>query len=320
MRVVVLGGLFAFLFGQAIRAQSPQQEHKTCAPSSPAQGNAPKVFQCGPSSDAFGEMTGKKIYPKMIVDDVKFDGPAHLPDSSEEREVISELKQHVFDHGSDGLNEVLEVRIQGAWQNQGFFKVIATGQTEVVYADSTYEHVVITIRVDQGLQYRLGDVRFREADPDEPDTLAFPREELRKLIPLQEGDRFSTEKIRESLDAMKKFYGSYGYINFVATPVTEVDDATQRISLLMELDEGKQFRVRKVEVFGLPPSKAAMLTSALQPGDVFNRSVADEFVEANMTALPEGASRHVLGIQGDEREGTVDIVVDFRPWPQQREF
>jgi hypothetical protein len=304
MRVVVLGGLFTLLFPQVIRAQ---HKPKTCVPS-----------PC-PSSDAFEEMTGKKVYPKMIVDDVKFDSPAHLPDSSEEREAISELKQHMFDRGPEGLDEVLEIRIQGDWQNHGFFKVIATGQTQVVSADSTYEHVSVTIHVEPGLQYRLGDVRFRN-DRDEHDNLALPREELRKLIPLQEGDLFSTEKIRQSLDAMKKFYGSYGYINFVATPVTEVDDATQRISLLMELDEGKQFRVGKVEIFGLEAGKAAMLTSALQTGDVFNRRLVDDFVEANMSALPEGASRRVLGMQGDEKEGTVDIVVDFRARPQQREF
>jgi outer membrane protein assembly factor BamA len=308
MRVVVLGGLYALLFGQVIRAQSPEHKPKTCVPSPCA------------SSDAFKGDDGKKTHSKMIVDDVKFDGPAHLPDSSEEQDAISELKQHMFDVGSEGLDEVLEVRIQGDWQNHGFFKVIATGQAQVVSADSTYEHVLVTIHVEPGLQYRLGDVRFREADPDVPDMLAFPREELRKLIPLQEGDVFSTDKIRESLDAMEKFYASYGYINFVETPVTEVDDATQRISLLMELDEGKQFRVGKVEVFGLEASKAAMLTSALHTGDVFNRSLVDDFVEANMSALPEGASRHVLDTDSDERQGTVDIVVDFRARPQQREF
>jgi hypothetical protein len=59
-----------------------------------------------------------------------------------------------------------------------------------------------------------------------------------------------------------------------------------------------------------------MLTSAMQPGDVFNRSLVDEFIEENMSALPEGASRHVLGLQDHEREGTVDIVVDFRGWFQ----
>jgi hypothetical protein len=44
-------------------------------------------------------MIGKKVYPKIIVDGVKFDSPAQLPDSSEEPEIISEIKQHMVKRG-----------------------------------------------------------------------------------------------------------------------------------------------------------------------------------------------------------------------------
>ncbi len=257
-------------------------------------------------------MTGDKVYPKIIVDDVKFDSSVHLPDSNEEPEIISELKQHMFDFGSEGLDEILEVRIRGAWQDQGFFKVLASGQTQVVSSDSTYEHVVVTIRVDPGLQYRLGDVRFRSSDPDDRETLAFPREELRKLIPLQEGDIFNVTKIRESLDAMKRLYGSDGYIDFVATPATDVDDIARRVSLIMEVDEGKQFRVGKVEVLGLEPGKAAALTSRVKPGDVFQYSLVETFVRANIPGFLDVTSSEVLKMRKSERDGTVDIVADFR--------
>jgi outer membrane protein assembly factor BamA len=155
-------------------------------------------------------MVGKKVYPKMIVAGVKFDSPVHLPDSSEEPEIISQIKQHMFDYGQEGMDEVLEVRIRGAWQDQGFFKVLASSQTQVVSSDSAYEHVVVTIHVGPGLQYRLGSVRFRSSDPDDRETLAFSREELRKLLPLRDGDIFNVAKIRESLDAMKKLYESHG--------------------------------------------------------------------------------------------------------------
>ena len=136
---------------------------------------------------------------------MKFEGPARLPDSGQEQAIIAELKHHEFDAGLNWLSEILEVPIQGAWQDQGFFKVNATGQTQVVSEDSTYKHVVIMIHVDEGLQHRLGDVRFRESNPVQ--SLAFATEELRKLIPLQEGDVFNVAKIRESLDALKKLYG-----------------------------------------------------------------------------------------------------------------
>jgi hypothetical protein len=299
MRVVILVGLYALLSVPVIGAQLQQRKPNSCSP--------PCV-----STEEFREMMGEKVYPKIIVDDVKFDRPVHLPDSNEEPEIIFELKQYMFDRGSEGLDEILEVRIRSAWQDQGFFKVLASGQMQVVSSDSTYEHVVITIRVDPGLQYRLGDVRFRSSDPDDRETLAFPREELRKLIQLQDGDPFSTAKIRESLDAMRKLYDSHGYINFVATPETEADDATQRISLVMELCEGKQFRVRKIEIFGLEPSKAAMLTTMVRPGDVFQYSLVETFVKANLPEFLDVTSSEVLDLRKDQKEGAVDIVVDFR--------
>jgi outer membrane protein insertion porin family len=252
----------------------------------------------------------------MIVDDVRFIGPAHMPDSTDERQVISELKQHMFDRGSEGLDEVLEVRVKSAWKDQGYFKVTASGETRIISSDSTYEHVVVTIHVDPGLQYKLGDVRFREGDPIQ--ALVFAPEELRKQILLQDGEIFNVTKIRESLDAMKRLYGSQGYINLVAIPVTEVDDAAQRISLIMELDQGRQFRVRKVEVFGLEPSKAAVLTSEVKPGDIFQYGIVEAFVKANLPGSLDVTSSEVLDMHKSEKEGTVDVVVDFRRLSNQR--
>lgn len=254
----------------------------------------------------------------MIVDSVKFDTRSHLPDSSEEPQIISEIKQHMFDYGQEGLDEILEVRIRGAWQDRGFFKVLAWSQTKVVSSDSTYEHVLVTIHVDPGEQYRLGGVRFRSSNSDDRETLAFPREELRKLLPLQEGDIFGVAKIRESIDGMMKLYHSHGYINFMTTPETEADDSTQRVSLIMELYEGKQFRVRKVEVFGLQPSEAAMLTSRVKPGDFFQYSLVEACVKANLPGFLDVTSSEVLDMRKNEKEGTVDIVVDFRRLPTRR--
>jgi outer membrane protein assembly factor BamA len=304
VRIAVFTTLCAFLSGPAAQAQSQQREPPKCSP--------PCV-----STDEFREMVGKKVYPKMIVDSVKFDTSAHLPDSGEEPEIISEIKQHAFDYGQEGLDEVLEVQIRSAWQDQGFFKVLASSQTQVVSSASAYEHVVVTIHVDPGQQYRLGVVRFRSSDPDDRETLAFPREDLRKLLPLREGDIFNVAKIRESLDAMKKLYDSRGYLNFVATPDTAADDATQRISLVMELDEGKQFRVGKVEVFGLEPSKAAALTSRVKPGDVFQYSHVEAFVKANIPTFLDVTSSEVLDLRKRQRDGIVDIVVNFRRLPKQ---
>jgi hypothetical protein len=85
----------------------------------------------------------------------------------------------------------------------------------------------------------------------------------------------------------------------------------------MELDEGKQFRVGKVEVFGLEPSKAAALTSRVKPRDVFQYSLVEAFVKANIPAFLDVTSSEVLDLRKRQRDGIVDIVVNFRWLPKQ---
>src|ERR1700722_12153165 len=142
---------------------------------------------------------------KIIIDEVRFDGPIHISDS-DRQQLVSELKQSNYPVDSDRLEEFREVAIKGMWRDRGYFKMEATAKEEIVRKDSAGDHVLVIVHVDEGPQYHLGSVEFRSSDPDDP--LVFPREELRKLISMSEGDIFSAEKIRESLDALHQLYGS----------------------------------------------------------------------------------------------------------------
>ena len=112
------------------------------------------------------------------------------------------------------------------------------------------------------------------------------RTKLRKLIPLSEGDLFkASEKIRESLDNLSKLYGSQGYYDFTATPLTQADDANQRISLVMELDEQRQYRIGNVKVISLDPKIQPILDSEFKPGDILNSQAVEEFFQENKLCL-----------------------------------
>ena len=53
--------------------------------------------------------------------------------------------------------------------------------------------------------------------------------------------------------------------------MTDIDDGhDHRISLIMGLDQQKQFRLHTVEVFGLDPKMESLLRAKLKTGDVFN--------------------------------------------------
>src|SRR5579863_4564239 len=110
---------------------------------------------------------------------------------------VARLKTSTFDASSDPdtsynwLNQVV-AWIRGTWEDDGFFKVEPSAREEVIKSDASLEHVLLTIHVNEGLQYSLGDLSYRSADPTDP--LVFSTEQLRSLLHMHEGDIFSAEK------------------------------------------------------------------------------------------------------------------------------
>jgi outer membrane protein assembly factor BamA len=83
------------------------------------------------------------------------------------------------------------------------------------------------------------------------------------------------------------------------------------ISLILELDEGRQFRIRKREVQGLDPQTESRLKWRIQPGDVFNNELFEEFFVDNKDILPSGASPTNAELRKNEKFGTVDVLFRF---------
>jgi hypothetical protein len=84
------------------------------------------------------------------------------------------------------------------------------------------------------------------------------------------------------------------------------------INLVMRLDQGKPYRVGKVEFLGLNEIMQNELTPRLKPGDVFNRNLVDEIIKRNRPLLPPDASWDDVSVQRNTKDGTVDILFDFR--------
>jgi outer membrane protein assembly factor BamA len=250
-------------------------------------------------------LAGPRSAPTTIaIEEVKFDGPIRLRDSVREQ-LVARLKASGFEANSRWLDEVQDGWIRGAWQDEGFFKVNPTARVQIVGSDSTVQHALLTVHVDEGLQYTLGSVRFRSADPDDP--LVFSVEQLRGLIPMRDGDIFSAEKIRGALDAMKELYGSNGYIDFVVTPITDIGDDHPRISLTIEIDQQKQFRLGKIEIFSSNPAIEPLLRSKLHAGDIFNSQLIQSLMTENKTSLPPDVSLADVDLHRDVRNGTADL-------------
>ena len=111
--------------------------------------------------------------------------------------------------------------------------------------------------------------------------------------------------------ALTNLYGSHGFIDFTAIPVTEIDYNLQRISLLVRLDEQKQFRVGSVEIRGLDPSLETRLRSIVVPGEIFDPQTIETFFKENRPVLPPRGLDN-FQIRRNVRAGIVDLTFDPR--------
>jgi outer membrane protein assembly factor BamA len=168
----------ALLLALPCAAQTLPKSSSACAPTCPP-------------TDQTAEASEAKPHPKIIIDNVIFEGPTPPPDSQTAQRVIEEIKHHpcVKTHWRD---EILDVSVLSPWQEDGYFKAVSNGKSEIISDDGETQHVVLTIHVDAGMQYSLGKVAFRTneafrtGDPDEP--VVFSAAELRPLLDLQEGE------------------------------------------------------------------------------------------------------------------------------------
>ena len=220
------------------------------------------------------------------------------------------------------LDEDLEIGIRGLYQDNGYFKV-NVNVTDLKTVDLNRgglplpvpgigrkkgKATDITIRIDEGEQYRMGKVTFRSADPDQ--GLVFKPEYLAQIFPLKQGDLFSAKKIRAALDNYKKLYGEYGYIDFVAEPMAEPDDAKKIVNFTMEFDQQKQFFVRRIEFSGNTTTRDKVIRRELllDEGQVYNNRLWElSILRLNQlgyfdTIKPENAE-----LKRNVKAGTVDI-------------
>ncbi len=247
----------------------------------------------------------------VIFDEITFDADG-LADIDGQH-LVTELKQlHMYD-GPGWLEELEGAYLADYLKRLGYFRAELSASTKVLRTDSEGVHVALTIAVDAGRQYRMGKLAFRTANTDGP--LVFSQAELASRFPLHEGEIFDVSQVRAALEALRNLYHAHGYIDFVATPITEINDSTNEIDLTMELDQQKQFRVGKLTIYTVNPEVKAAADSAFPAGSVFDSNAIPLFLRDNAPRLPADISQDDVVIQHNVKSGTVDITMHLDPCP-----
>jgi outer membrane protein insertion porin family len=225
--------------------------------------------------------------PKVKVGKIKFEGNKKVS-SRYLRAAMKNLKpmgiphsiilENLFSRTYDAtkLSEDAE-RVRLAYQDKGYFKAIVEDPRTRVrdvggvawYFPFFPRHlklVDITIPVEEGERYKLKQITFSG------NKALSNTANLRRLFKTRDGDWFSRADISKGLEELRKAYSTLGYINETNIPNTEVDEASKSITLKIDVDEGKQFFVRRIEFSGNTTTRDKVIRRelALEEGQVYN--------------------------------------------------
>ncbi len=100
---------------------------------------------------------------------------------------------------------------------------------------------------------------------------------LRAQFPLKDGDYFNATLFGKGIQNLQKAYGEGGYINMVPTPIPRTDEAKKLVYLDVDIDEGKQFYVSRIEFTGNTLTRDRVIRRELlvEEGQVYNSRLVD---------------------------------------------
>jgi len=169
----------------------------------------------------------------------------------------------------------------------------------------------VTVEVEEGRRYVLNKVNyvgvklFRTTDFI---TSA--------ILGMQTGEYFSTEKLRKGLEEFQKYYGTFGYIDFVPEPSFDLIPNTNKLDMTINVDEGKQFFVRRIDFAGNTTTRDKVIRRELMldEGDMFSSRMWElSILRLNQLGYFEALKeKEAADIKRDTRNSTVDITLSVK--------
>jgi TonB family protein len=250
--------------------------------------------------------------PEVVVADLAFEGVQQVS-VSEQQQIATDIKWGRYMGSLQTATDEITERARASWQNRGYFKVHVTAESRELTSSPTSRRIAITVNVDEGPLYHLGGITFKN------NHAIRSQETLRGLFPIKDGDVLSREKIAEGLEALRKAYGEFGYINFTEVPDTEFDDESGLVYLHIDCDEGEQFYISGVTLLG---SKQRDLVSAaadlpFKPSDIYNSRLVELFLRKDAASL-RFDDPNIVAREVDVNNGTIALTFDLRNCPSSR--
>ena len=214
-------------------------------------------------------------------------------------------KQDKFDHDVQVL--------QYAYFNEGYLQVKV--DRPQVYVTPDKKGIYITVRIDEGVRFKVGTVDFAG-------DLLFDRDDLFKSIEIANSGWYVHETMLKDLRALTAKYGDLGYAYANIIPRNRLREKDREVDITFEIDKGNKVYFHKINVVGNNRTRDKVVRRELQirEGELYNETRKREsydnvkrlgyFEEVNFNSSTpsEGADLMDIDIVVKERNtGTIQV-------------
>jgi len=215
-------------------------------------------------------------------------------------------------------------RVQVFYQEHGYFTarvtdsmvtMVQTGgqgmHIPLIHPNKPSTAANINITLEQGKLYHLNNITFSGVK-----FFRTPEALMTPLFQMANGDVFSTAKLRKGLENMRKLYGDFGFIDFVAEPSFEPMPDSGLMDMSLSVDEGHQFFVRRIDFSGNNTTRDKIIRRQLliDEGQIFNNRLWElSILRLNQLGYFEPLkAEDAADIKRDTKTNTVDITLKVK--------
>jgi outer membrane protein insertion porin family len=248
---------------------------------------------------------------KVQVKRVSFIGNKHVKDQDLKAYMMTQeggyfsflsgggtYKQDIFD---DDVK-----RISLIYLNKGYVQAKVSRPEVSVSPDK--KSIYISIRVEEGEQFQVGEVDFSG-------DLLFGKEELRKDIKVDDSEDFSYETVQNDLRALEAKYGDLGYAYANPIPRIQTLDKERKVNITYEIEKGQKVYFRRINVIGNTSTRDKVIRRELRiiEGEMYSETQKrDSLANIRRLGYFEDVQFMTKTPPGRDDQMDIDIVVKER--------
>jgi outer membrane protein insertion porin family len=221
-------------------------------------------------SSGYGTVTFKiREGEKVRISDIRFTGNNHVKAKTLRKQMDTKrwwMFSWLTDSGrfKDDSFEDDVSKLADYYRDHGYLDVDIP-QDRILYQYPKPGRLLISIHVDEGRQYRIGDISVTGCK--------LYAEELLKLVLRQKsGMIFRPSKLDKDVQTLEDFYGRSGYLDTRVRLVRKANMATGNIDIEYQVEESEKYYVESVKIEGNAKTRSSVVIRELilGPGDVFD--------------------------------------------------